>query len=213
MFMAHVGNPCVVNMWADAPYTTWTDVVGSTTGYHGAVGAIMRKSANNLVIFRPWMRYGSASGSQAEVWGSTDNGATWAITAQPWGVYPGGLSLDHRGGSFPHYGAGRWWWADFGDGQTPVIVSTADWTTFTNCPLSGNNFARWSIIPSNGALYSQGRQPTATSGGDGSKIIRMSYDAGFNVTDDGAFGEYPAGSGNGWSCAEMIDNRPWAFEL
>lgn len=127
--------------FSDPPYSTWSSCSGlnGNGNWHSSCGHVWSRANGELVMLRPWMRYGPTSGSQDEIWGSNDGGVSWALTARPWGTY-GSMSVDARGAGQPHFVGNRWVWFTYGDSQHPIFITTTDLLTFvaTDFPSSAN---------------------------------------------------------------------------
>ena len=201
--------------WADAPYNAWTLCTGTDTGYHNEFALLARSSATELRALRPWVRYGPSSGSQDEIWQSHDNGASWSLLSQPWGIY-GALTADARSALEPSRINGRWYWTTYGDVNAPVFISTADLVTFetTSIPVGQNRGApgQFAGSPIPDQFFMRGTNP-ATAWATSSGLVALKRTAGAIAYDD-AVAEFPSPGGfPGNTQYAPRDDRAWAFEL
>jgi len=219
VFLATGGDSYVGNMAYSDDLVNWTVCSGYNTGYHGTASGIFRQSDSELIAFRSNVRYGAGSGSQDEVWSSSDNGASWSLLSRPWGLYTSG-NAHFRVGSDPLFSNGRWWWRSYGDPLQLAMVSTSDWVNFQQTVFPyGRGITNWVFAPyGQSYLYACGMNPPISIS-DAPSLVRINTlgDAG-SATYDDSFPMYPPNMGQtsanyGYQRLAIRDDRPWQYDI
>lgn len=204
--------------YADPPYTSWSTASGTNTTNHNYFSCIARSSATDLVALRPWVRYDPYSGSQDEVWQSSDNGASWSLKSRPWGVY-GSMTADCRDASFTTRFDGRWYWTSYGDYLSPVLVSTADFETFETSSFSSQDRGLLFKGPMPTGVANEFLVPGANPAGgwaDYSGYVKLVRTPGVGIVYDDAFSQYPSPGVDlvsGTPFVAVRDTSAWENEL
>lgn len=209
--------------YSDPPYTSWTACTGidaGTQGQHSNMNYMLRRDGGELIMLRGSMRYGPNSGSQDEIWNSTDNGASWNIKARPWGTF-GSMSLDARVAFVPRFVNGKFMWDTYGDSQTVITITTTDWATFTSTVMSSARNLIYTSAPHpvyQDRLIVTGQNPPTGGFVDNPwGLVELIVNSNGTCTYDDTVPMYPPSSENmpltGNRVAAYQDNRAWSNEI